>query len=126
MTGKPLGDSTPVSPLDYEAEDDASSVQSTLSQQVRSSPLTATCGLCIPSSNLETAAKLVSASSRTPSAIHGTSAQATVYVDETATVSAAVLAEHLRGLLQVSSQRLASLRLTQHEVEWQFLEEQMR
>ena len=38
MTGKPLGDSTPVSPLDYEAEDDASSVQSTLSQQVRSSP----------------------------------------------------------------------------------------
>ena len=34
MAGKLLGDITPVSPLDYEAEDDASSVQSSLSQQV--------------------------------------------------------------------------------------------
>jgi len=33
MEAKPLGDITPVSPLDFEAEDDASSVESSLGQQ---------------------------------------------------------------------------------------------
>ena len=60
MAGKPLGDITPVSPLDYEAEDDASSVQSSLSQQVCGFPELATCRLCLSSSDLEIAAKLVS------------------------------------------------------------------
>ena len=60
MTAKPPGDITPVSPLDFEAEDDASSVESSLSQQVCRAPQTATCGLGIPLSDLEVAAKLVS------------------------------------------------------------------
>lgn len=38
MEGKPHGDITPVSPLDFEAEDDASSFESASGQQVAPLP----------------------------------------------------------------------------------------